>query len=703
MVRMASMLGRRAVRWCGGRASLGWVQGELPTATTRVQRKNINLPSISTINRTLSSSSDLKAKSQPLNWELSETDRALLASIRVVEEVGECRRVVDRLLEQGEPLAVDMEGIMEGVTGLVQVRDTGGQFYFFRPRKNPALYRKGGLAELLEAPHILKILHASSGDSAAMYRDGVGLWGVWDTEVAYRVLQYFAAGESLISQPNIGLNPLCTFCGLEENPLKGRFDFRVGAKQYEDAAELSTDFLLYCAWDVAQLHAIHATLAALLPPDAAHLHQQLCELHLLRPIDPHLTRLKRNRIRSMEASSVFLSKLRPSITKPDLYKQISMLEGHKHVLVSPGHRTAHLLLDSRQAAVQALELLAPSLGDARLLIRLEEFEELEAEGGQAGQDGLAPLATCREVLGAVARARTPVVVDFVAMGEDTVVELYLGASPIVKLPLSKEMVEAGLGEVMASEEVAKVVLKVDTEATLQALKALTRLGVRVAGVFDLESAAKFADYAEVGQSVFTAASKKIQKMAARFGLPDEAVQVEGKVVWLYLSYLHLSTHLPPPILAMLQEKTVLEVGLGSYTDLASFKERRQQLRTRLDSLSLHLRKLSGTKPAFRAFVESALREAGREAEGFTELPRGAALLHFEDRSTCRRALAVLQAKVDSGTSGFRFVVTSPESLGTLTEKPPPAVQADLAAVEGRRRAHLAALAGEGLTHLTPPP
>ena len=95
------------------------------------------------------------------------------------------------------------------------------------------------------------------------------------------------------------------------------------------------------------------------------------------------------------------------------------------------------------------------------------------------------------------------------------------------------------------------------------------------------------------------------------------------------------------------------MGLGSYTDLASFKERRQQLRTRLDSLSLHLRKLSGTKPAFRAFVESALREAGREAEGFTELPRGAALLHFEDRSTCRRALAVLQAKVDSGTSGFR--------------------------------------------------
>ena len=48
-------------------------------------------------------------------------------------------------------------------------------------------------------------------------------------------------------------------------------------------------------------------------------------------------------------------------------------------------------------------------------------------------------------------------------------------------------------------------------------------------------------------------------------------------------------------------------------------------------------------------------------------------------------------------------MTSPESLGTLTEKPPPAVRADLAVVEGRRRAHLAALAEEGLAHLAPPP
>ena len=36
--------------------------------------------------------------------------------------------------------------------------------------------------------------------------------------------------------------------------------------------------------------------------------------------------------------------------------------------------------------------------------------------------------------------------------------------------------------------------------------------------------------------------------------------MEGKVAWLYLSYVHLSTHLAPPILDLLQEKTVLEVG-----------------------------------------------------------------------------------------------------------------------------------------------
>ena len=91
----------------------------------------------------------------------------------------ESRMVVEQLMKEGSPIAVDMEGITTGITGLIQVRDVHGNFSFFRPRKNPALYQEGGLAKLLESPHILKIMHASTGDAASVYRDGVKMWNVY--------------------------------------------------------------------------------------------------------------------------------------------------------------------------------------------------------------------------------------------------------------------------------------------------------------------------------------------------------------------------------------------------------------------------------------------------------------------------------------------------------------------------------------------
>ena len=83
------------------------------------------------------------------------------------------------------------------------------------------------------------------------------------------------------------------------------------------------------------------------------------------------------------------------------------------------------------------------------------------------------------------------------------------------------------GALMASEAVPKILLKIGDEAVSQAFKAFNRLDVKVANIFDIESAAKFHDYAECGQSVFTSAGKKIQRLAAKFGLP--ASPAAGKV------------------------------------------------------------------------------------------------------------------------------------------------------------------------------
>ena len=134
---------------------------------------------------------------------------------------------------------------------------------------------------------------------------------------------------------------------------------------------------------------------------------------------------------------------------------------------------------------------------------------------------------------------------------------------------------------MASEAVPKVLLKIGDMAVSQAFKAFRRLDVEVANIFDIESAAKFFDFAECGQSVFTSAGKKIQRLVAKYGLPGipaagkvfikfgipDAAFLSGlicQVEWYYLTFLHLATILPPPILRLLEEKSKLEVGLACY-------------------------------------------------------------------------------------------------------------------------------------------
>ena len=205
-----------------------------------------------------------------LDGEKSASDRKefegrngeILKRIKEVKHVEESRRVVEQLLKEGLPIAVDMEGINLGLTGLIQIRDVHGNFTFFRPRKNPALYQEGGLAKLLESPHILKIMHASTGDAASVYKDGVKMWGVYDTEVAHRVLEFQTNGASLTNAQAIGLNNLCAYCGIESNPMKGKIKFNPWNEKHanENKGVMSEEFMLYCAWDVEQLHEIHQIL-----------------------------------------------------------------------------------------------------------------------------------------------------------------------------------------------------------------------------------------------------------------------------------------------------------------------------------------------------------------------------------------------------------------------------------------------------------
>ena len=61
-------------------------------------------------------------------------------------------------------------------------------------------------------------------------------------------------------------------------------------------------------------------------------------------------------------------------------------------------------------------------------------------------DGLTPHDTIKEVLNAVVKAKVPVVMEFVSSDLETVIDIYYGSGPLVKLILNQENVDAGLGE-----------------------------------------------------------------------------------------------------------------------------------------------------------------------------------------------------------------------------------------------------------------
>ena len=81
--------------------------------------------------------------------------------------------------------------------GLVQVKTSEGQIYLFRTGLNRRLFTSGGLKELFENGNILKVFHASTCDCLGIIREGVHMWGLFDTALAHKVVQYQNLGISI--------------------------------------------------------------------------------------------------------------------------------------------------------------------------------------------------------------------------------------------------------------------------------------------------------------------------------------------------------------------------------------------------------------------------------------------------------------------------------------------------------------------------
>ena len=93
---------------------------------------------------------------------------------------------------------------------------------------------------------------------------------------------------------------------------------------------------------------------------------------------------------------------------------------------------------------------------------------------------------------------------------------------------------------------------------------------------------------------------------------------------------------------------------GVWQDLSVLKFLRQELRKRMDQQTLHLRKLSGSKAAFKTFVEETIEAGGQEMLDYQTLPRGVSLVTFPTRRTALEALTLLQSQLDTPAPHFRF-------------------------------------------------
>eukprot|EP00105_Crassostrea_gigas_P027032 XP_011448227.1 PREDICTED: piRNA biogenesis protein EXD1 isoform X3 [Crassostrea gigas] len=113
-------------------------------------------------------------------------------AVEIVVETSRCRQIVS-ILSSESVLAVDCEGIALGVEGpmtLLQICTYSGDVYLFDVQENRELFSEGHLKIVLESDEILKVIHACSYDSAALYHQfGVTLQNVFDTQVADTVLE----------------------------------------------------------------------------------------------------------------------------------------------------------------------------------------------------------------------------------------------------------------------------------------------------------------------------------------------------------------------------------------------------------------------------------------------------------------------------------------------------------------------------------
>lgn len=168
-----------------------------------------------------------------------------------------CREIV-RELKKSDVISVDAEGVnlgKEGPLTLLQIGTIDGQVYLFDVHINPEIFRRGKLIEILQSDKIVKVMHSSKGDSAALFfQFDIQLQNVFDTQVAHLVIEEH---KGRILPRCIKLSDIC--CTYSENAevseekdeIKQLYATKIG--NFWEIRPLTDEMIAYASGDVTAL------------------------------------------------------------------------------------------------------------------------------------------------------------------------------------------------------------------------------------------------------------------------------------------------------------------------------------------------------------------------------------------------------------------------------------------------------------------
>jgi len=625
------------------------------------------------------------------------TFQEVLNRVQVVNSVSDSIDIINDVMSMGQPVGVDMEGVVDGVTSMVQVRDVEKNIFLFRTGANPSLFKEGGVARLLEDPNILKIMHGASVDCLSAYKDGVKLWNLFDTSVAFKVMEFQLKGTSINSSNQIGFNAICQHFNIQENPVKDRFKnilwkmilTKDGHRGIDTAEILDDEVLLYCAWDVDPLHKIHEELTSVIAPSFTNLVTQLSEIEIFRAIDPPLAKMKRKSLKSMESCSAFVKGLSPSTSLPDLYISVNSFPGNKHIYHSRNDGTAVVMFDSREIAVEAVsnttdwfqklgstghhcklvvnqhdnEVLIPEMDGQNEVV--DDCEVVTPEDNKSSRNRITT-ETCLNLMNTLLSAKCPVVIVFVLLGDESEVEIFTGVAPTIKISITEELVKkGGLGDFLSSD-VIKILPRIDVNSVHSALKRLKDYGIHLNNVIDINSNVKALDYLDHGQSLFKQKSMNVQEMSRRLSIPV----TDSKIQWHYMAYMYLKDKIPVHFKKVLKELSIVELDVASNDANADAKARRKSLKNQVDSNCVHLRLIGDYDVKRREKMKSVLKyillNNDLTLEEYYDLGR-CAIVQLATTSEARILMEELEKVTMSPFA--RFVPSWPKDFKQSLEKP----------------------------------